>query len=144
MKRTIILLVSIIWIASAQGQKKPPKASLDTLPVMDLPDINQSAFGEGEYLRFRLHYGIIDAGEAELTVYKAKKKFVGREALHVVGKGRTLGMFNWFFKVKDRYETYLDEDGIFPWEFVRDINEGGYEKYQTYRFHQENAAVTTN
>ncbi|MCH2215870.1 MAG: DUF3108 domain-containing protein [Flavobacteriales bacterium] len=144
MKPTILLLFSIIWIVSAQGQTKPLKASLDTLPILDLPDINQSAFGEGEYLRFRLHYGLIDAGEAELSIYKAQKKFAGRDALHVVGKGRTLGMFNWFFKVKDRYETYLDEEGIFPWEFIRDIKEGGYEKFQTYRFHQDKAAVTTN
>jgi len=144
MKRTILFIFSLLCAVLVHSQSKPPMASLDTLPVLDLPNINQSAFGEGEYLRFRLHYGIIDAGEAELTVYKSKKKYVGRDAFHVVGEGRTLGMFNWFFKVKDRYETYLDEEGIFPWEFVRDIKEGGYEKYQTYRFHQEKAAVTTN
>lgn len=139
-------LLFLIFFLSLSGftQKRPPEASLDTLPVMTLPARQQSAFGEGEYLRFRLHYGIIDAGEAELRVYKSNKKYQGRDALHVVGTGKTLGAFNWFFKVRDRYETYLDEAGVFPWEFVRDIREGGYEKYQTYRFHQEKAAVSTN
>jgi len=144
MKRIATLIGLLVLATLAVGQTRPPEASLDTLPIMDLPSIDQSAFGEGEYLRFRLHYGLIDAGEAELNVYKSRKQYQGREALHVIGTGRTLGAFNWFFKVRDRYETYLDEKGVFPWEFVRDIKEGGYEKYQTYRFHQERAAVSTN
>jgi hypothetical protein len=144
MKHLTLLLLGIALSQIGLSQKRPPEASLDTLPVMNLPTRQQSAFGEGEYLRFRLHYGIIDAGEAELRVYKSKKKYRGRNALHVVGTGKTLGAFNWFFKVRDRYETYLDEQGIFPWEFIRDIREGGYEKYQTYDFHQHKAAVSTN
>jgi len=144
MKNLSLLFLILFLSLSGFTQKRPPEASLDTLPVMTLPARQQSAFGEGEYLRFRLHYGIIDAGEAELRVYKSNKKYQGRDALHVVGTGKTLGAFNWFFKVRDRYETYLDEAGVFPWEFVRDIREGGYEKYQTYRFHQEKAAVSTN
>jgi len=144
MKQTALLTLGIFLALSGFSQKRPPKASLDTLPVMTLPGIDQNAFSEGEYLRFRLHYGLIDAGEAELNIYKSDRKYEGRQALRVVGTGKTLGAFNWFFKVRDRYETYLDEQGIFPWEFVRDIREGGYEKYQTYRFHQEKAAVSTN
>lgn len=144
MKALTLLALSVLIHCSVFSQKRPPEASLDTLPVLSLPAINQSAFGEGEYLRFRLHYGLIDAGEAELNIYKSKREYEGRQALRVVGTGKTLGAFNWFFKVRDRYETYLDEQGIFPWEFVRDIREGGYEKYQTYRFHQEKAAVSTN
>jgi hypothetical protein len=126
------------------GQTKPPKANLDTLPVLDLPDLGQQAFAPGEYLRFRLHYGLVDAGEAELVVRKSPKKFFGREAWHVIGTGRTLGAFNWFYKVRDRYETYLDEEGIFPWEFVRQIREGGYEKDENYRFYQHKSAVSTH
>ncbi|MFT6997480.1 MAG: hypothetical protein ACJAQ4_001234 [Cryomorphaceae bacterium] len=144
MKQITLLTISTLLTLSVFSQKIPPKASLDTLPVMDLPAIDQNAFGEGEYLRFRLHYGLIDAGEAELNIYKSKRKYEGRDALHVIGTGKTLGAFNWFFKVRDRYETYLDEEGVFPWEFVRDIREGGYEKQQTYSFHQHKAAVSTN
>ncbi|MFT7079023.1 MAG: hypothetical protein ACJAZC_000551 [Cryomorphaceae bacterium] len=144
MKQIALFTISTLLTVSVFSQKRPPKVSLDTLPVMDLPAIDQIAFGEGEYLRFRLHYGLIDAGEAELNVYKSNKKYEGRDALHVVGTGKTLGAFNWFFKVRDRYETYLDEEGVFPWEFVRDIREGGYEKQQTYSFHQHKAAVSTN
>lgn len=116
---------------------------MDTLPDVELRTVDYKSFGEGEYLKFVLHYGIIDAGEAELRVGKSPHTYRGNEAYHIVGTGKTLGAFNWFFKVRDRYETYLDKDGVFPWEFVRDIREGGYEKQQDYLFYQHKAAVKT-
>lgn len=143
MKQFLIYLLLLTSVAAA-GQTKPPKADIDTLPRVDLRDIDQEAFDAGEYLRFRLHYGLIDAGEAELKIYRSAKKFEGRETLHVVGTGKTLGAFNWFYKVRDRYETYLDAESIAPWEFVRQIREGGYSKDENYRFYQDKAAVSTH
>lgn len=126
------------------SQERPPEASLDTLPKIELKDRPYDAFGAGEYLRFRLHYGLVDAGEAELTVTPSSKNFHGRKAYHIVGTGKTLGAFNWFYKVRDRYETYIDTRGVYPWEFIRNIREGGYRKYQKYEFHQSQAAVSTH
>ena len=37
-----------------------------------------------------------------------EKKIAGREVYHIVGSGKTKGAFDWFFKVRDRYETFLD------------------------------------
>lgn len=36
----------------------------------------------------------------------------------------------------------IDQSALFPWEFIRDINEGGYSKKQRYQFHQQKAAIT--
>ncbi|MEM9024132.1 MAG: DUF3108 domain-containing protein, partial [Bacteroidota bacterium] len=60
---------------------------------------------------------------------------------HVVGTGTSNRMFDLFFKVRDRYETYLDKEGVFPWVFVRRINEGGYKKKQDYTFLQNQEIV---
>lgn len=144
MNRIIAIWILVLLPFLGMAQKTPPTASLDTLPTIDLANIKNEAFRDGEYLKFVLHYGIIDAGEAELTVSKTTKKYMGRDAYHVVGTGRTLGAFNWFFKVRDRYETFLDVKGIFPWQFIRDIKEGGYEKRQEYAFYQHKAAVKTD
>ena len=48
------------------------------------------------------------------------------------------------FRVRDRYESYLDKDGMFPWVFVRRVNEGGYKISQDYTFfqHKKTAKVT--
>ncbi|MFN2424530.1 MAG: DUF3108 domain-containing protein [Cryomorphaceae bacterium] len=144
MKHTMLLCFVFLFGVELSAQEKAPKVSLDTLDYHEFPGVYHNAFKAGEYLRFRLAYGLVDAGEAELTIHSSPKKYKGREAYHIVGKGRTLGAFNWFYKVDDTYETYLDKKGTFPWEFVRDIREGGYTKFQNYKFHQDRAAVSTH
>ena len=89
---------------------------------------------KGEQLVYRLHYGFIDAGEAVLEVKDEEKKYGERNALHVVGIGQSKGTFDWFFKVRDRYESYIDEEAMCPWVFVRRVDEGGYKINQNYVF----------
>ena len=84
------------------------------------------AFIRGEVLTYRAHYGWINAGEAVLEVKEESRKIGDRSTFHIVGLGYTTGAFNWFFKVRDRYETYIDEEAILPWVFIRRVNEGGY------------------
>ncbi|TXB64812.1 DUF3108 domain-containing protein [Vicingus serpentipes] len=105
--------------------------------------IESEAYKPGEVLEYRLHYGVINAGTARLEVNKLDKKIAGREVYHVVGTGKSKGAFDWFFKVRDRYETFIDKDGAFPWMFVRDVNEGGYKIKQNYTFAQNKQKVIT-
>lgn len=106
-----------------------------------LRNIHQNAFKAGERLEYVLHYGLLNAGEAILEVYPTPKTLYGRELLHVVGIGKSTGAFNWFYKVRDRYESFIDKDGVFPWIFVRRVNEGGYKINQDYRFYQQKKQV---
>ncbi len=101
---------------------------------VDLPEKTNEAFKTGEVLTYRLHYGVIDAGVAILEVMPEIQEIGGRKVYHIVGNGYSKGTFNWFFKVKDRYETYLDKDALVPWYFVRRCNEGGYITNQDYLF----------
>lgn len=101
------------------------------------PSVTNSAFKQGEKLRYRVTYGFMDAGEAVLEVKATSKKGAGRSLHHVVGTGKTLGGFNSFYKVHDVYESYIDQKSIMPWFFDRDVNEGGYEIKQNYSFKQD-------
>ncbi len=100
---------------------------------------SQSAFTTGEYFKFRIHYGIVNAGYATLEVKDAVKE--GKKVYHVIGKGRTTGMTKFFFKVEDLYESYFDKKTIIPYQYVRKINEGGYTKDQEGFFNQANNTV---
>lgn len=91
-----------------------------------LRSIKNESFKPGEILKFRIHYGFMDAGEAILEVKNDLKNFGGRDCYHVVGTGNTVGAFDWFFKVRDRYESVVDKDAMIPWMFIRRVNEGGY------------------
>jgi hypothetical protein len=103
--------------------------------------IDQTSFKEGEQLDYTIHYGLIDAGSARLELKDAGIKLNGREVYHCIGTGRSLGAFDWFFKVRDKYETYIDKEGIFPHVFKRDVDEGGYTINQEYRFYQHKRIV---
>lgn len=136
----------MLILASTQvlGQAyKPPQVDAENMPVHELRTIDYNAFKAGEKVTYTVHYGWMDAGVATLEIEESDQDFNGRPAYHVVGKGESLGAFNWFYKVKDRYETYIDQQGIFPYRFIRDCDEGGYIIKQDYNFMPERDVVTT-
>lgn len=94
----------------------------------------EDAFDAGEWFKFRVHYGIINAGYATLSVQDAIRN--NKKVFHVVGKGYTTGISRFFFKVDDLYESYFDKASGNPYHFIRKINEGGYIKNQEGFFNQ--------
>ncbi|MGZ3864541.1 MAG: DUF3108 domain-containing protein [Bacteroidia bacterium] len=136
--RTLKIALLVLPVSMFFFFKEEPM--MNTLPQpestskLDLPDKPNDAFKAGEVLTYRLHYGAIDAGAAVLEVQPQIQEISGRKVYHIVGNGYSKGTFNWFFKVKDRYETYMDKDAMVPWYFVRRCNEGGYIINQDYLF----------
>lgn len=102
----------------------------------------KSAFSTGEWLKFRLHYGILNASYATLQVKSAK--FLGIPAYHVIGKGQTTGFASIFFKVDDTYESYFDKKDGKPYRFVRKVDEGGYTKDVEINFYHEKDEAVLN
>jgi hypothetical protein len=88
--------------------------------------VKNESFKRGEEIKFRIHYGVIDAGEAVISVTDENKILNNRSTLHVVGVGTSKGAFDWFFKVRDRYESFIDEEALCPVVFIRKVDEGGY------------------
>ena len=97
------------------------------------------AYDSGEWFKFRIHYGFINAGYATLEVKEAIKN--NKKIYHAIGKGYTVGMSRFFFKVDDNYESYFDKVTNKPFQYVRKINEGGYTKNQEGFFNQEKNKV---
>jgi hypothetical protein len=86
----------------------------------------KKAYNDGEWLKFRVHYGLLTAGVATLEV---KNEILnGEEVSHVIGFGESTGMASWFFKVEDHYESYIIKDKDLPKRFIRKIDEGGHTK----------------
>ncbi len=137
-----ILIIPILLLAFAivSAQTKPPKAKIENLPPMSLRQTTNTAFQAGETVQYLVHYGLLNAGSATLRVEESQFKFGDREAFHIVGTGISLGTFDWFFKVRDHYETYIDKQGVFPYRFIRNCDEGGYKINQDYTFHPERRA----
>jgi len=97
----------------------------------------ESAYDKGEWFKFKMSYsGWMKAGEATMKVNE--DVLDGKPVYHVVGKGKTTGAISWFFKVKDRYESYFDKEKLIPYRFIRDIDEGGHTKNIEINFDQKN------
>ncbi|MBT8321631.1 MAG: DUF3108 domain-containing protein [Eudoraea sp.] len=86
----------------------------------------QSAFKTGEWLKFRIHYGFLNASYA--TLHITNDTIGNKPVYHVKGIGRTTGFASIFFKVNDTYESYFDKYDGKPYRFIRKIDEGGYTK----------------
>lgn len=146
-RKFVVMQISMI-ISAFLLASQPASAQLPAIPdetdSIQLPKVSHSAFKPGERLEFDVSYGWLDAGEAIIEIQKEESQIAGRDVWHVVGKGNSTGTFNWFFKVRDTYETYLDVDGVFPWSFVRDVHEGGYEIKQKYDFDHFGGKVKNN
>ncbi|HWR94333.1 MAG TPA: DUF3108 domain-containing protein [Flavobacterium sp.] len=100
---------------------------------------NKKTFDVGEWFKFRVHYGLINAGYATLEVKEAVRN--NKKVYHAVGKGYSTGIIDLFFKVEDNYESYFDKENGNPYQYVRKINEGGYIKNQEGFFNQTNNTV---
>lgn len=101
--------------------------------------VSDKAYGDGEFFRFRVHYGLLTAGDAELSLKATSLN--GKPVYHIKGEGRTKGLSRVFFKVEDVYESYIDKENNQPYHFVRDINEGGYTKDIVMDFDHPNQSV---
>ena len=81
-------------------------------------------FNKGEYLKFKISYGLLNAGYASLEI---QDSIIDNEPVfHVVGRGWTTGMVHFFFPVEDGYQTYFNKESLQPKHFIRKVNEGGY------------------
>jgi len=113
----------------------------------DFCGIRNLSFQDGENVSFNVFYSVvgiyINAGSGNFTV--TNERFNNRPVYHVVGTGSSNPSYDWIFKVRDRYESYIDTATMQPLKFIRDISEGGFKKYENITFNkQTNTAVTTN
>jgi hypothetical protein len=106
-------------------------------------ELENKAFKEGEKLTFDVNYGFVTAGIGVMKIPRIKK-ISGRESYHVYFEVNTVPSFDWIFKVRDRYETYIDVKGLFPWRFEQHIREGSYTRDFSAFFDQRKGKAKTS
>ncbi len=106
--------------------------------------IPSDAFGAGEKITYRVHYGFVTAGEAELRIDKNIHMINERPTYRIEIKGRTTGLADKLYNVNNIWGTYLDTSAVVPHQFYRNIEEGNYRKNEVVHFQQltQKAVVT--
>jgi uncharacterized protein DUF3108 len=106
---------------------------------VDFCTIKNTSFKDGERLTFRVYYNMgfiwINAGNANFRTNIEDMN--GHKVYHIVGDGKTAKSYEWVYKVKDKYETYLDKETLAPDRFVRNVHEGTTKIYQDVTFNRK-------
>jgi hypothetical protein len=111
--------------------------------------VENQTFERGEFLKYRVFYDSwvtywMTAGFGTTEVSPEPVIINGRQTYHIVVEGKSANIFNVIFKVRDRFETFMDEEALIPHKFIRYTREGGYKKDDTVFFdHRAEKAVST-
>jgi len=112
--------------------------------AQELKSIAEPVFKAGEKLEYRLRYGFITAAEASIRVEETSALFDNKPVYHLIAEGRTAGSFNVFYKVRNRYDSYIDQETMSPYLYTENIREANYRRSDKARFYQDEKKVVSN
>lgn len=130
MKKIILVITCIFLLSYANAQ--------------ELEVIKEPAFQNGEVLNYKLRYGFITAAEATIKVTNSDLKFDNRPTFRLSVDAHTSGTFDIFYKVRDRYDSYIDKETLRPYFYQENIRESSYRRQDKARFYQEGKKVVSN
>jgi hypothetical protein len=112
----------------------------------DFCGLPNHAFQAGESITYRVYYTLagvyIAAGEATFTC--VLENLNSKPVYHVTGEGKTYSFYDNFFRVRDKYETFIDTSNLQPLKFIRNVNEGNFKKYENVSFNKTAHTAITN
>src|ERR1700712_3984251 len=90
--------------------------------------IRNTSFQAGEVVTMKVFYNTLGmyVGAGEATFTTALERVNGKTTYHCIGEGKSYPFFDKFFKVRDKYETFIDTATMLPMKFVRNVDEGGH------------------
>lgn len=100
-----------------------------------------NVFIDGEELTYKLYYNWnfvwLSAGEITFRVKDMGGKY------YISAIGQTYKSYDWFFKVRDKYEVWIDKETLLPDMSIREVQEGGYSMYDKMTFDHKRGKITS-
>jgi hypothetical protein len=90
-------------------------------------------FAAGEHATYQVKLGVFTVGSGSLSV-TGMERVQGEQTFHAV---MTLRGGNALIRVNDRYESWIDTDGLFSRRFHQNLHEGRFRRNRTYDFNVE-------
>jgi Protein of unknown function (DUF3108) len=130
------VLISIFFFFASMGPASTESACFT----------KNRSFKNSERVIFHVYYTLagiwVHAGNVTFSVNQ--EILNNKPVYHVTGDGSTLSSYDWIYRVRDRYETYIDTATLLPYKFIRNVDEGGYKIYENVTFYQETKTAVTN
>jgi hypothetical protein len=114
-------------------------------PASDCGIINH-CFADGETVLYKIYYSLagvyLEAGQVNFTC--RKEELERKSVFHITAIGKTIPFYDHLYKVRDRYETFIDSATLLSYQFSRFVLEGGTKKYENIKFDREVHTAITN
>ena len=104
-------------------------------------ELEEIPFQPGEVVVYKVKYGWVTAGTATFKIDEQMYKYKGALCFRFHGEGRSAKSFDWFYKVRDYFDSYCDAKGIFPYYYIREVNEGDFHYYDRVEFDHVNGRI---
>lgn len=151
---TAAVTIALALAAVSAGSQSPQEndstgqSFYDSLYGFELPDSHVIellpelvGFGVGEKMVFSVQYGIVNAGEASLEIRNVAS-INGADCYRIVSNARTNDVFSVVFKVRDRYESYMDTTELYSLRYEKHVREGRFRRDQIIDFDQKEHVAT--
>jgi len=107
---------------------------------------NESCFRQGEKITYEVAYNWgfiwVNAGE---VYFKTDTTIInGKTYFYFEGFGKSYKFYDWFFKVRDRYQSIVDPVTFHPLWFTRNNYEGGFQVNNRYDFDFDKGKVVSS
>jgi Protein of unknown function (DUF3108) len=136
--KSVALFSFVLALMAFTPRLSPPQVDAQSAPVSGT--VVNSTFQAGEELTYKVYYNLnfvwIAAGEVTFKIEDLGQQY------HINATGRTYSGYEWFFKARDNYDTYIDKTTMLPTLSVRDIHEGKYHLYSKVMFDQKAKTAT--
>ncbi len=104
--------------------------------------MENNTFEDGEEIVYKIYYNWnfvwLAAGEVKFKVEDLGDRY------HLSAHGRTYKSYEWFFTVRDYYDTYIDKETLLPYISIRNVREGGYRLYDAVTFDPNRNVAISN
>ena len=131
-QRIAVLALAAAAFASARVEAQPVQLSVAS-PVTTVGGRAPVPYRVGEELTYKAKFGALPAGTARMRV-EGVELVRGRQAYHVVFM---LDGGIPFFRVHDRYDSWIDVQTLSSLRHTQQISEGRYKRTTTYEIYPE-------
>jgi hypothetical protein len=103
----------------------------------------QTPFKDGEKLVFTASYKMSGflTDLAQVSMETSEVKTSSKTLYHFKCRASTFKKYDFFFKIRDVYESYVNKSSLLPALYRRDIQEGGYKKKMKYVYNQKKKII---
>ncbi len=138
-----ILIAFISGCAAARKFKIEPPSLREARVTETLVEIKPplKAYRVGEKFIYHIRWFGIPVGDALMSIPEITE-INGKKVYHLKAEVESSQWFSMIFRLKDRLDSYVDVEGLYPLKFERYQREGGYKAEEIMEYDHLNRTAT--